>query len=175
MPFSLHAFLLSFKHMVTTLSCGWTDETTLPLAHLPMLTGRPFLRHLPSGHQMNRTKWDVWDWWTTRSGAICTVVMIMDLFVSDRHEYTVSSASIKFTFMSSKWICFYFGCKTVLDVTSLNVNYTNGKAEVDVTSLLLMIFVTFSHNLSRSTNHIRRYMVNRIIPKKLRSSSNEHQ
>jgi len=68
----------------------------------------------------------------------------------------------------------YFGCKTVLHVKSLNVNSTIGKAEVDVPSLLLMTFVTFSHNLSRSTNHIRRYMVNINIPKKLRSSSNEH-
>jgi len=44
------------------------------------------------------------------------------------------------------------------DIQQLNVNSSNGKAEVDVTSLL------------KSTNHKRRYMINRGISKKLRSS-----
>jgi len=52
-------------------------------------------------------------------------------------------------------------CKMVLDVNLRNVNWKNGKAEVDVTSLLLLKSVMFSHHLTRWTNHKCHYMINR--------------
>ena len=56
----------------------------------------------------------------------------------------------------------------------LNVNSTNGKAEVDVTPLLLLMSITFKRCLTRLTIHKRRYMRNRGIPKTLPSSGDEH-
>jgi len=44
----------------------------------------------------------------------------------------------------------------------------------NVTSLLLLTSVKCSRHLTHSTNHKRRYIKNRDILKKLRSSGNEH-
>ena len=64
-------------------------------------------------------------------------------------------------------------CKTVLDVEFGKSNSTNGDAEVDLTSLLLLTSVTFSCQLTRSTDNKRR-MISRGFRKPLHSSGDEH-
>jgi len=65
---------------------------------------------------------------------------------------------------------FRFYIFKVNDIKVCSVNPTNGKAEVDVSSLLLLTSDTFSRDLTRSTNHKRRYMINGGFLKILRLS-----